>query len=156
MDDDVPVEDFFVFLPGIHNFMPPETRRKAVDVDRPANKTFDKAVGGGAGPAGGKELDCGVVLTVAPHDAKTCVKCGTRDEMYAEIPAKGDWFGRGFVMRIGCPCDDDSEKDDDRTDFLPYAEAVAAWNIMNISVEARKSWPSAFAITVEVMESQRR
>lgn len=99
-----------------------------------------------------KALDCELSETVAPHEAKTCIKCGNRDQMYSELPAKGDWYERGFVVRIGCLCDDDSEKDDDRTAFLPYAEAVAAWNIMNRTVEARTCWPTALEITAELME----
>ena len=55
--------------------------------------------------------------------------------MYSEIPEKGDWDGRGFVMRIGCACDQVLKDEADggcagrwRTAFLPYNEAVESWN----------------------------
>jgi hypothetical protein len=50
--------------------------------------------------------------------------------MYAEIPIRGDWHGRGFVMRIGCFCDGAMKIPDKgwRTEFERYDVAIKDWN----------------------------
>lgn len=77
--------------------------------------------------------DFALVQTAAPLECVPCRFCKRTDQLYAELPVKGDWFGRGFVMRIGCVCSMScatGDKDDARTDFERYAEAIAAWNDM--------------------------
>jgi hypothetical protein len=61
-----------------------------------------------------------------------CAWCKQRIEMYAEIPVRGDWYCRGFVIRIGCVCDGAMKIPDKgwRTEFETYAEAIRSWNEM--------------------------
>lgn len=83
------------------------------------------------------ECDCdpnktcfNIVDVAAPLEAGTCILCNSRADMYAEIPVCGDWYGRGFVMRIGCGCDKAQEMPDAdwRTSFETYAGAIKDWN----------------------------
>ena len=54
--------------------------------------------------------------------------------MYAELPEQGDFpqpigNSRGFVMRIGCLCQDAIDNDL-RSTFDTYNAAIAEWNTM--------------------------
>lgn len=75
---------------------------------------------------------CCCVEVAAPHSAATCKLCGGRGDMYCEIPVNGDYYGRGFVMRIGCVCDAAMEVEGKgwRTEFETYHKAVRDWNEM--------------------------
>jgi hypothetical protein len=77
------------------------------------------------------------VSVAAPLECDECRFCNSRFEMYAELPVEGGWpdfpAGPGFVMRIGCLCDQSiglPYKDDARTQFAPYAKAIEEWNRM--------------------------
>ena len=70
--------------------------------------------------------------SVAPKECIPCRFCKKTDQLYSEIPVKGDWFGRGFVMRIGCLCKESEEYDDKwRTEFEKFPRAVEFWNLIN-------------------------
>lgn len=75
------------------------------------------------------------VTVKAPLTCVPCKFCGSREQLYAEIPVMGDWFYRGFVMRIGCLCEQQpwpsrGDKDEARTEFEPYQTAIDQWNAM--------------------------
>lgn len=70
------------------------------------------------------------VPAVAPRLCEPCRFCRTKTQLYSEIPVKGDHYGTGFVMRIGCLCkqSDTGDKDDARTYFHSYRDALNRWN----------------------------
>ena len=82
---------------------------------------------------------CCIVSVAAPLECSPCARSKSSDHIYAEMPVRGDWEGRGFVMRVGCLCDacmsDDLEKDDTRTEFETFAMAVAYWNVKQAEIE---------------------
>ena len=95
-------------------------------------------------PDDAKHVCCCTVSVAAPAECDRCERSCSRAEMYAEIPCRGDWDGRGFVMRIGCVCDLCMQEDggrDARTEFETYSMAIAYWNIMQAEVLAAKTPP---------------
>ena len=58
-----------------------------------------------------------------------CKRCGSKLEMYLEVPINGDWYGRGEVGRVGCTCDSCLDLEfGDRTEFELLSLVFERWN----------------------------